>query len=375
MILKGRFFILNYLEGGNSMIQLEQVSVTFKTKDQQITAVEQVDLTVEKGDVFGIVGYSGAGKSTLVRTINLLQRPTSGKVIVADRDLLSLTPKELRTARKKIGMIFQHFNLMASRTIADNVAYPLKHSSLSKKELNEKVSGLLELVGLSDKHNAYPSQLSGGQKQRVAIARALANDPEVLLCDEATSALDPKTTSSILTLLKELNRKLNLTIVIITHEMQVVKEICTKVAVMEKGRVVEEGNLVQIFTQPRKPITKDFINTATHVDQGLETILSHPSLLDLQPNDILAKVSYVGATTSEPLIAHLYSQFTISTNILFGNIEILQDTPIGNLIVIFSGEKNKRDQALAYLVSKDIKVEIIEHQQNVISLPRKQKIS
>lgn len=357
------------------MIQLEQVSVTFKTKDQQITAVEQVDLTVEKGDVFGIVGYSGAGKSTLVRTINLLQRPTSGKVIVADRDLLSLTPKELRTARKKIGMIFQHFNLMASRTIADNVAYPLKHSSLSKKELSEKVSGLLELVGLSDKHNAYPSQLSGGQKQRVAIARALANDPEVLLCDEATSALDPKTTSSILTLLKELNRKLNLTIVIITHEMQVVKEICTKVAVMEKGRVVEEGNLVQIFTQPRKTITKDFINTATHVDQVLETILSHPSLLDLQPNDILAKVSYVGATTSEPLIAHLYSQFTISTNILFGNIEILQDTPIGNLIVIFSGEKNKRDQALAYLVSKDIKVEIIEHQQNVISLPRKQKIS
>lgn len=357
------------------MIQLEQVSVTFNTKDQQITAVEQVDLTVEKGDVFGIVGYSGAGKSTLVRTINLLQRPTSGKVIVADRDLLSLTPKELRRARKKIGMIFQHFNLMASRTIADNVAYPLKHSSLSKKELNEKVSGLLELVGLSDKHNAYPSQLSGGQKQRVAIARALANDPEVLLCDEATSALDPKTTSSILTLLKELNRKLNLTIVIITHEMQVVKEICTKVAVMEKGRVVEEGNLVQIFTQPRKSITKDFINTATHVDQGLETILTHPSLLDLQPNDILAKVSYVGATTSEPLIAHLYSQFTISTNILFGNIEILQDTPIGNLIVIFSGEKIKRDQALAYLVSKDIKVEIIEHQQNVISLPRKQKIS
>ncbi|WP_413524590.1 methionine ABC transporter ATP-binding protein [Carnobacterium divergens] len=357
------------------MIQLEQVSVTFKTKDQQITAVEQVDLTVEKGDVFGIVGYSGAGKSTLVRTINLLQRPTSGKVIVADRDLLSLTPKELRRARKKIGMIFQHFNLMASRTIADNVAYPLKHSSLSKKELNEKVSGLLELVGLSDKHNAYPSQLSGGQKQRVAIARALANDPEVLLCDEATSALDPKTTSSILTLLKELNRKLNLTIVIITHEMQVVKEICTKVAVMEKGRVVEEGNLVQIFTQPRKTITKDFINTATHVDQGLETILTHPSLLDLQPNDILAKVSYVGATTSEPLIAHLYSQFTISTNILFGNIEILQDTPTGNLIVIFSGEKIKRDQALAYLVSKDIKVEIIEHQQNIISLPRKQKIS
>src|SRR5699024_5076775 len=204
--------------------------------------------------------------STLVRTINLLQRPTEGSVIVSNQDLLSLKPKQLRAARKKIGMIFQHFNLMGSRTIAENVAYPLRKSGLTKTEIKEKVADLLDLVGLTDKSAAYPSQLSGGQKQRVAIARSLANDPEVLLCDEATSALDPKTTLSILELLKELNQKLALTIVIITHEMQVVKEICNKVAVMENGHVVEEGDLVSIFTEPKEKITKEFINTATHVE-------------------------------------------------------------------------------------------------------------
>lgn len=354
------------------MITLKDIEVTFENKGQKVVAVDQVDLQVEKGDVFGIVGYSGAGKSTLVRTINLLQRPTAGSVTVAGQHLLNLKPKELRAARKKIGMIFQHFNLMASRTIAENVAYPLKNSGLSKKAIRDKVNQLLELVGLTDKHQAYPSQLSGGQKQRVAIARSLANNPEVLLCDEATSALDPKTTLSILKLLKDLNKKLDLTIVIITHEMQVVKEICNKVAVMEDGKVIEAGSIVSIFTQPKKILTKDFINTATHVDQGLETILSHPTILDLKKNDILAKISYVGATTSEPLIAHLYSQFSVSTNILFGNVEILQEVPIGNLIVVLSGEPAKREKALAYLASKDVKVDLIQHKQNVVPYQKKE---
>ncbi|MGX7419792.1 methionine ABC transporter ATP-binding protein [Carnobacterium gallinarum] len=353
------------------MITLKDIEVTFESKGQLVKAVDQVDLHVEKGDVFGIVGYSGAGKSTLVRTINLLQRPTKGTVTVVKQNLSSLKPKDLRTARKKIGMIFQHFNLMDSRTIADNVAFPLKNSSLSKTEIQKKVSDLLDLVGLSDKHNAFPSQLSGGQKQRVAIARSLANDPEVLLCDEATSALDPKTTLSILELLKELNKKLALTIVIITHEMQVVKEICNKVAVMENGKVIEEGSLVSIFTKPKKTLTKDFINTATHVDQGVETILNHPTLLDLKPNDVLAKISYVGESTCEPLISHLYSQFTISTSILFGNVEILQNTPIGNLIVILSGEPAKREKALAYLAAKDVKVDLIPHEEKIIPYPQK----
>lgn len=356
------------------MITLNNVSVTFAGKETTIKAVKDVQLTVNKGDVFGIVGYSGAGKSTLVRTINLLQRPTEGSVIVSGQDLLSLKPKQLRAARKKIGMIFQHFNLMGSRTIAENVAYPLRKSGLAKTEIKTKVAGLLKLVGLTEKSAAYPSQLSGGQKQRVAIARSLANDPEVLLCDEATSALDPKTTLSILELLKELNQKLALTIVIITHEMQVVKEICNKVAVMENGHVVEEGDLVTIFTEPKERITKEFINTATHVEQALETILKHPTLLDLQPNDVLATISYVGESTSDPLIATLTTRFGVTTNILFGNVEFLQETPVGNLIVVLSGEPSFRDKAIAYLKSKNVKVTLIHRQHQVIPLEKETTI-
>lgn len=355
------------------MISLKNVSVTFNSKEQDIHAVNDVTLTIPKGEVFGIVGYSGAGKSTLVRTINLLQRPTAGSVIVADQNLVQLKPKELRAARKKIGMIFQHFNLMASRTIAENVAYPLRKSGLTKPEIKARVAELLDLVGLSDKSSAYPSQLSGGQKQRVAIARSLANDPEVLLCDEATSALDPKTTLSILELLKELNQKLALTIVIITHEMQVVKEICHRVAVMENGHVVEAGDIVSIFTEPTEQLTKEFISTATHTDRALANLLKHPTLLNLQSDDVLANISYVGASTSEPLIAALSTRFGVTTNILFGNVEFLQETPVGNLIVVFSGEASQRSKAIAYLQSNQVKVNLINHQQKVIQFKKETK--
>lgn len=354
------------------MITLQDIEVTFEGNGSPVKAVQDVSLTIEKGDVFGIVGYSGAGKSTLVRTINLLQRPTNGKVTVAGNDMLALKPAELRDARKKVGMIFQHFNLMASRTVAGNVAYPLRNSGLNKQEIKQKVKELLNLVGLSDKEHAFPSQLSGGQKQRVAIARALANDPDILLCDEATSALDPKTTLSILKLLKELNERLSLTIVIITHEMQVVKEICNKVAVMENGHLVEQGDLVSIFTQPTQPITKDFINTATHIDQALEKILSHPDLLQLGANDNLASISYVGSNTSEPLIATLSSRFGVTTNILYGNVEILQETPVGNLLVILSGTAEQKQSALSYLKNQDVTVEILTNQSDkVIQFNRK----
>ncbi|MEG0749760.1 MAG: ATP-binding cassette domain-containing protein [Carnobacterium sp.] len=355
------------------MISLKNVSVTFNSKEQDIHAVNDVTLTIPKGEVFGIVGYSGAGKSTLVRTINLLQRPTAGSVIVADQNLVQLKSKELRAARKKIGMIFQHFNLMASRTIAENVAYPLRKSGLTKPEIKARVAELLDLVGLSDKSSAYPSQLSGGQKQRVAIARSLANDPEVLLCDEATSALDPKTTLSILELLKELNQKLALTIVIITHEMQVVKEICHRVAVMENGHVVEAGDIVSIFTEPTEQLTKEFISTATHTDRALANLLKHPTLLNLQSDDVLANISYVGASTSEPLIAALSTRFGVTTNILFGNVEFLQETPVGNLIVVFSGEASQRSKAIAYLQSNQVKVNLINHQQKVIQFKKETK--
>ncbi|WP_242865413.1 ATP-binding cassette domain-containing protein, partial [Weissella sp. DD23] len=245
-----------------AVISLTDINVTFKQKNREIVAVQNESITIEKGDIYGIVGYSGAGKSTLVRTINLLQRPTSGSVLVNGTEMTSLKPAQLRDERKKIGMIFQHFNLMSELTVFGNVVQPLKHAKMSKADKAKKVNDLLDLVGLADRAGNYPAQLSGGQKQRVAIARALANDPEILISDEATSALDPKTTNQILALLKKLNQELGLTIVLITHEMQAVKEAANKVAVMENGVIIERGSLLEIFTNPQKQLTKDFINTA-----------------------------------------------------------------------------------------------------------------
>ncbi|WP_288295293.1 methionine ABC transporter ATP-binding protein [uncultured Granulicatella sp.] len=342
------------------MIKLENIDVTFKQGVKVVNAVKNVSLHVEPGDIYGIIGYSGAGKSTLVRTINLLQRPTKGNVVVNGVNLLKLKPKGLRAARKKIGMIFQHFNLMNTLSVFDNVAFPLKKSGKTKSEIEQKVLSLLELVGLEDKVNSYPRQLSGGQKQRVAIARALANDPDVLLCDEATSALDPKTTYSILELLQKVNVQLGITIVIITHEMQVVKEICNKVAVMEEGEVIEQGSVLEIFTNPERDLTKDFIDTATHINQGIETVLSHEQLLNLQEGDYLVKISFVGASTGEPLITKLSTQFQVAANILFANVEIIQDTPVGTLLVGLSGEKSGIENALSYIKEQGVSVDVLE---------------
>ncbi|MBP2100208.1 methionine ABC transporter ATP-binding protein [Enterococcus rivorum] len=342
------------------MIELKNINVTFHQKKKRIDAVKSVSIKIDKGDVFGIVGYSGAGKSTLVRVINLLQRPTTGEVLIQGKDILDFSAKELRQQRKKIGMIFQHFNLMKERTISENIDFSLKYSGLSKAKRKEKIESLLTLVGLEEKREAYPSQLSGGQKQRVAIARALANDPEILLCDEATSALDPKTTSQILELLKKLNQDLGLTIVLITHEMQVVKEVCHKVAVMEAGEVIEENDIVSIFSNPQKELTKDFIRTATHIDQAIETIAQHPTLTNLAEDEELIEFSYVGEQTSEPLIAQLYSKYHIVTNILYGNVEIVQQVPIGNLIVILSGEETQREKALTFLKKQGVKIKVLK---------------
>lgn len=342
------------------MIELKDISVIFHQPDRQINAVKDVNLTIDKGDIYGIVGFSGAGKSTLVRVINLLQRPTSGEVIIKGENITNLKGKDLRRKRQSIGMIFQHFNLMASRTIFDNVDFSLKYSGKSKQERKEKVTELLELVGLSDKHDAYPSQLSGGQKQRVAIARALANDPEILLCDEATSALDPKTTLQILSLLKELNKRLNLTIVLITHEMQVVKEICNKVAVMENGEIVEKGDSVTLFSQAEKELTQTFIRTASHIDQALETILNSQSFIDSSNDVWLIELSYIGSQTNEALISQLYSRFQVSANILYGNVEIIQDVPLGSLVVSLSGDIDKRQEAVAYLIAEGVKITIVK---------------
>jgi D-methionine transport system ATP-binding protein len=249
------------IKGGEKMIEINNVIKEYpaRGKGAAVTALQGVSLKIERGDIFGIVGYSGAGKSTLLRLINGLETPTSGEVIVDGKNISALKTKELRQARQKIGMIFQHFHLLWSRTVRDNVAFPLEIAGVPKQKIDEKVNHLLERVGLADRANAYPSQLSGGQKQRVGIARALANDPDVLLCDEATSALDPETTASILQLLKEIHKDTGITLVLITHEMSVVRAICNKMAVMESGRVVETGAVEQIFQSPSHPLTRQFI--------------------------------------------------------------------------------------------------------------------
>ena len=336
------------------MINLKDISVRFTQKKSDVTAVDHVSLQIDKGDIYGIVGYSGAGKSTLVRVINLLQKPTQGQVIVEGKDMVTLSARALREERKKIGMIFQHFNLMTSRTIADNVAFPLKGSGLSKSEITAKVENLLALVGILDKKAAYPGQLSGGQKQRVAIARALANDPKILLCDEATSALDPKTTLSILELLQEVNQKLGITIVIITHEMQVVKEICNKVAVMENGRVIEHGDVISIFDQPKAPLTQDFIRTATHVEQAEKKLLAHTD----KPLYVLKFPNATGA-----VIIDLFKKFAVTADILYGNIEFLQEVPIGTLIVTLESDNGgvlDLDAISDYLSQRQVRISEIE---------------
>lgn len=342
------------------MIQLKNLYKSYNTEEGKVEAVKDVTLSINKGDIYGIIGFSGAGKSTLVRCINLLEKPNKGQVIVDGKDLGNLSDKELREERKKIGMIFQHFNLMKSRTVFENIAYPLKRSGLSKEEIRGKVLSLLKLVELEDKEKAYPSQLSGGQKQRVGIARALANDPKVLLCDEATSALDPQTTKSILRLLKELNKKLDLTIVIITHEMQVVKEVCTRVAVMENGRVAEEGNIFKVFSEPKEDITKSFIESTSVLTNINYLIEDKSSVVEIREDEKILKLKYLENSTTEPIISIISREFNVDANIIFGNIEIIQDAPLGGLIVIIRGQEDKLRNVIKYLEKNNVEVEVIK---------------
>ena len=341
------------------MIELSHISKDFGSGSYAVHAVRDVSLSIGSGEIFGIIGFSGAGKSTLVRCVNLLECPTSGTVTVDGRELTTLTSKELRQERRKIGMIFQHFNLMPSRTVAGNVAYPLRGSGLSRKEINEKVQRLLGLVGIAEKADAYPSQLSGGQKQRVAIARALANDPKVLLCDEATSALDPQTTKSILHLLRQLNETLGITIVLITHEMAVVKEICGRVAVMEYGSVVEQGEVFTVFAEPKQEITRSFIHTTSNLRKVEELIAEDSPVTRLQPGELIVRLSYIQRNVNEPLISAVSQKFNISLNIIFADIAIVQDSPIGGTVAILSGERGQITKAIEYLIEKNVGVEVI----------------
>ena len=341
------------------MIVIEDAYKTFESGARKVDAVRGVSLTIQDGEIFGVIGYSGAGKSTLIRLINLLERPTSGRIFVNGQDLTALAPKELRQARRKIGMIFQHFNLMKSRTVYSNVAYPLRGSSLSKEERRNKVMNLLKLVGLEEKALAYPSQLSGGQKQRVAIARALANDPTVLLCDEATSALDPQTTQDILRLLRDVNRKLGITIVLITHEIAVVKEICTRLAVMDAGRVVEEGAIYDVFSQPKAELTQRFIRTTNNLARFEELLATAPDSLSLKPGDVIAQMEFHGGSAGHALVSTLSREYGVDISIVFGNIDILQATPLGTLIVIFRGPVDQVQKALLAAEKSEVQVEVL----------------
>ena len=340
------------------MIELRHIVKRFESKAGTVTAVNDVSLHIEKGEVFGIIGFSGAGKSTLVRCINLLERPTSGEVLIDGADITKLAAKELRGVRQKIGMIFQHFNLMPSRTVYENIEMPLKLTGLSAEERREKIRSLLELVELADKSEAYPSQLSGGQKQRVAIARALANDPKVLLCDEATSALDPKTTRSILKLLREVNSRLGITIVVITHQMDVVKFICDRAAVMEHGRVVEEGTILDIFANPKAPVTKGFIDSASNVDD-LYDMLEDAEGRGVTHGTVYL-LTYAGASAGKPLMTEIFKQFGVSANIIFGNIEILKGTPLGKLAVTLEGDAENVVSAVEFIKAHGVRIEEVK---------------
>ena len=342
------------------MIELEHISKTFTSGKSSVEAVKDVSLTINDGEIFGIIGFSGAGKSTLVRCINLLERPTSGKVTVNGLVMTELKQKELRKARQKMGMIFQHFNLMPSRTVFDNVAYPLRGSGMSKDEIAAKVRKLLALVEISDKEKAYPSQLSGGQKQRVAIARALANDPNILLCDEATSALDPQTTNAILELLKRLNEELHLTIVIITHEMAVIKQICSRVAVIDKGQLIEKGDVFDIFSNPQKQLTKDFIATTSNLYRAEDFAKDDNGLLPMTAGDAFVRLTFVKKGVFEPLIADASEKFNVKMNMILADIEIVDSAPIGGSVVIIHGSAENVQKAIEYLKSRNVKVEVLK---------------
>ena len=342
------------------MIDLRGITQIYPGPQGPVEALRGIDLHITPGEVFGIIGRSGAGKSSLVRVINLLNRPTKGEVIVAGRDLTQLNDAQLRAARRDIGMVFQHFNLLSSRTVFDNAALPLELAGMDKAAIRERVNPLLELVGLSALADRYPSQISGGQKQRVGIARALASRPKVLLSDEATSALDPETTRSILDLLRQVNRELGLTVVLITHQMQVIKQVADRVAVIDAGRIVEQGPVIDVFTRPQQAITKSLIDEI--VPQELPaSVLDHVRHLSrqLQGGGVgqLLRLSYSGERAYQPILSRLIREHGLDLSILHGQIDEIQDQTFGSLAVYASGEGARLQTAIAQLRGEGVVVE------------------
>ncbi|PJM78760.1 methionine ABC transporter ATP-binding protein [Bifidobacterium scaligerum] len=340
-------------------VRIEKLSKTYRTKQGEKTALHDVDLSISKGDIYGIIGLSGAGKSTLVRCINGLERYDGGSLTVNGREVKDLTGEQLRGLRRKIGMIFQSFNLIESKTVGANVELPLLDSGLDKNARSKRVRELLSLVDLEDRVDSYPGELSGGQKQRVAIARALANNPDILLSDEATSALDPNTTRAILALLRRLRDKFGLTIIIITHEMSVIREVCNRVAVIDHGTIVEHGDVFDLFANPQAELTKSFVDTTSNLGKVRRLIEAHSPLVEPKPGQRLIRMKYVSKEVSDALVSDISTRFGVRVNIVFGDIDVVANAPIGGLVVIFDGASDQIDAAIAYLRERNISVEVL----------------
>ena len=345
------------------MIKLKNISKVFDISGKKLTALDNVSLEVARGQICGVIGASGAGKSTLIRCVNLLERPTTGTVEVDGMELTRMSENELIHARRNIGMIFQHFNLLSSRTVFDNIALPLELEKTPTNKINEKVTALLELVGLADKRNTYPANLSGGQKQRVAIARALASEPHVLLCDEATSALDPATTQSILKLLKEINRTLDITILLITHEMEVVKRICDQVAVIDKGRLIEQGTVSEIFSNPKTELAQEFISSTFHItlpEEYLENLSDTPKHAKSYP---IIKFEFTGRSVDAPLLSQASKKFGVELSILTSQIDYAGGVKFGYTIAEVEGNEDEITQTKIYLMENNVRVEVLGYVQ------------
>ncbi len=335
-------------------IEIINAFKAYRSAGKVVQALANVSLTIEQGDVYGIIGLSGAGKSTLIRCLASLVPLSLGRILFDGKDLSLMNQSQLRAFRLQIGMIFQHFNLLSSRTVAGNIAYPLEVANIPLNKREERVDELLELVNLSSKKHVYPALLSGGEKQRVGIARALANHPAVLLCDEATSALDPRTTREILKLLKNINEKLGVTIVLITHEMEVVKQICNKVAVIESGSIVEDGPVAEIFADPRHTTTKQFLQNSLHE-------IPPEFLKENSPNRKLLRLRFKGQVFSEPIISEIVRKFNVNANILLGWIDRLQTVSMGTLVVELTGSSQGISDTLSYFSEKTVHYEVIEN--------------
>lgn len=340
------------------MIDLRNITKTFRQKDRVVTALQDVTLHVPAGRIFGVIGTSGAGKSTLIRCVNLLEKPTSGEVIVDGINLLQISSSDLTRERRKIGMIFQHFNLLSSRTVFENIAFPLELSGTPKSKIKERVAELLTLVGLAEKSNDYPASLSGGQKQRVAIARTLANNPKVLLCDEATSALDPGTTRSILNLIKDINKRLNITVLLITHQMDVVKSICDEVAVISHGQLIEQGPVGDIFANPQHALTREFIASSLHIEVPFKfrELLKPAYEVGLSP---LIKLQLTGKSVNEPILSEVSRRFNTDFKIISAQMDQVGEVNFGVMLITLSAGPDNLEKIIHYFIEKHVHSEII----------------